>query len=214
MRCLLLTFLALFAGCSRNQPLASRTLAQADRDKLQIRFNQKLSTPEWISGTLTRVQAVNRVDSVLRFMAANPEIFKLRDPAKELVLQKQSTDEMGFEHLRFSRLHNAMPIWNDDLILHINKKGDLYLVNGNYHASQMVPSYASIGADKAAEIALAAGKEKKMDQVKENVSVWYPVNGSLRPAFHLVLSNGMNSWDFFVAADNGEILFHQDRRRF
>lgn len=217
MRYLALFILLAFSGCSRNQHLVSRTLAPAELTKLQIRTHSLYSTPEWIQGPLVdlaKVKTKNRVDSVLQFIAANPDLFKLQDPVKELELLSSHTDELGFQHLRFSRQYNKIPIWNDDLIVHINKQNQLYLINGRYHGSKILVSDFTIPAEQAAEIGLARAQEKGLTQIKENKPVWYPVDSRLRPAHHLVVSSGDLSWDYFVAADTGEILFSQDRRRF
>ncbi len=217
MRFSTILFFFLLAGCSRHGQLAVRTLSQAEWAKLQIRSNDKLATPEWIQGkllNLAKIKAENRADSLLAFMAVNPEIFKLHQPANELKVKSDRTDELGYQHLRFSRLHQNIPIWNDDLVIHINKKGEAYLVNGRYHASQEIVGQAVVSAEKAAAVALDAAKEKKLDRVDENEPVWYPAGAGLRLAHHLVLSGENKSWDYFVAADNGEILYDQDRRRF
>jgi len=217
MRFSMIVFFFLLAGCSRHGQLAVRTLSQAEWAKLQIRSNEELSTPEWIQGTLldlAKIKAETRPDVLMAFMSVNTEIFKLQQPANELLIKSDRTDELGFQHLRFARLHQNIPIWNDDLVVHINKKGEAYLVNGRYHASQEINGQAVVNAEKAASIALDAGKEKKLDRVDENEPVWYPVGAGLRLAYHLVLSGENKSWDYFVAADNGEILYDQDRRRF
>ena len=85
MRFSMILFLFLLAGCSRHGQLAVRTLSQAEWTKLQIRSNEKLATPEWIQGNLlnlAEIKAENRADSLLAFMAVNPEIFKLQQPAE------------------------------------------------------------------------------------------------------------------------------------
>ncbi len=110
-------------------------------------------------------------------------------------------------------MFEKIPVWNDDLAIHINKEKKWYLFNGQYHGHSLQAGRFVLTTDQAQEIALTAGQEKKLTRVEETQPVWYPVAGALRPAYHLVLTNATLRWDYFIAADNGDILYKQDRRR-
>jgi bacillolysin/thermolysin len=174
------------------------------------------------------VKPKKQLKPLRQFFKENSAIFKLADAEKELRLLRSDVDELGFTHHRYERLHNGRPIYGDELILHVNDKSEVYQFNGRYHPSPAVKNDSQpaagtsvfaatapvITAKKAGNLALEQGLSHQMQSIDQNTLLYYPVGDSLRLAYQITLRGGMNQWDYFIDAENGRVLFEQDRRRF
>jgi len=201
-------------GCSHNK---IKNMAIENPNSLQIKTHVAYGTPEWIQGSLLDLSGIKkekRAEMVLEFLGANTALFRIEQPRNELLLLEDEQDEMGFHHLRYARLHEKIPIWNDELVVHINKESQLYLINGQYHASSKQNGAFLISTEKAAEIARTHHADLPLQTIEENKPCWYAAGADLRPAYHLILASGAIRWEFMVAADTGEILLKHDLRRY
>ena len=224
--------LAALFGLSCAHRIDPAALRLAGRQDLEIMVNQKLATPTLIRGRLadiSKVKPKKQPKPLRQFFKENPDIFKLADPEKELRLLRRDVDDLGFTHYRYERLHNGVPIYGDELILHVNDKSEVYQFNGNYHASiadtdvltttgsvTTIPrrNAPAISAVKAGKLALEQGIEHQMQRIDQHSLLYYPVGDRLRIAYQVTLRGGMNQWVYFIDAEDGHVLFDQDRRRF
>jgi len=66
------------------------------------------------------------------FFRKHHDLLGLRDPDHELKLTRRGTDQGGRRHLRFSQLHQGIPVWPSDVIVELDRYGDADLVSGAY----------------------------------------------------------------------------------
>ncbi len=212
-----LVWLAALLGLSCAHRIDPAALRLATREGIEISPQESLSTPAQVKGNLadlSKIKKEKRQTTLIQFLQENPDVFRIQAPATELHLLRSEDDELGFTHYRYARLLKEVPVFGDELILHVNKQGQLYMVNGRYHPTQVVKSEPALSAEKAGAIALEQGKAHAMQSIEKSGLVFYPVDGNLQLAWEVLLSGGMNKWVYFVDAEEGKVLFDQDRRRF
>ncbi|MBN2201552.1 hypothetical protein JW777_06355 [bacterium] len=215
MKILFLTAALLGLSCANH--IDPSLLRLEGRKDVEITGNEKLGTPSRISGELADLSGIKknkRPEALIRFFSENTFLFKLSDPEKELRLIRAEDDALGFTHFRFERVHGGVPVYLDELILHVNAKSSLYRFDGHYHPSFDLKAEPSVSAEKAGRIALDAAAERRMERVDRTELVFYPAPSGMRLAWHVTLGGGMNQWDYFIDGLDGSVLFDQDRRRF
>lgn len=214
MRNLIFLAVPLLLSCAHN--IDPATLRLASRQDIEITNHDRLATPAMVKGALAdlaKVKKEKQAETLMIFLRENSEIFKIQAPEMELKLLRSDDDELGFTHYRYARLIKEVPVYGDELILHVNNKSQLYMVNGQYHPTGLLDSEPALTAAKAGAIALEQGLAHKMESVEQTALVFYPFEKELRLAWHVTLRGGMAKWDYFVDAGDGRILFDQDRKR-
>jgi bacillolysin len=187
------------------------------RQDLEITLNDKFATPALVRGMLadlSKIKKEKRTKPLMQFIKENARLFKLNTPDQELRLLRSDGDDLGFTHYRYERLHKGVPIYSDELILHVNAKSQIFEVDGHYHPSITAAAAPAITAEKAGVLAKEQGVIHKMQRVDTTALVFYPVEDDLCLAWHVTLGGGMNQWDYFIDGQTGAVLFDQDRRRF
>jgi Zn-dependent metalloprotease len=209
--------LAALLGLSCAHRIDPALLRLDGRQDIEVAQNDRFSTPSLVRGSLadlSKIKNEKRPQALTRFLKENVLLFKIADPDRELRLLRADGDDLGFTHYRYERLHREVPVYGDELILHVNDKSQVYQVNCNYHASLAAAAAPSLAAEKAGTLALEQGAGKGMLKVEETALVFYPVRENVRLSWHVMLSGGMNQWEYFIDAATGDVLFDQDRRRF
>jgi len=56
----------------------------------------------------------------------------IKNPDKELTLQKQQMDDLGRSHLKYEQRYQGLPVWPADIIVHFASGGYVDLMNGAY----------------------------------------------------------------------------------
>lgn len=215
MKNLIWLLLPFILGCAHR--IDPKNLRLSGREDIEVTPSQKLTTPKLVKGTLadlSQIKEEKRGEILMQFLQENTEIFQIQAPESELRLLRSEDDELGFTHYRYARLIKEVPVFGDELILHVNNKDQLYMVNGEYHPSVVIKTDPAITAEQAGAIALEKGAAHNMKAVDKTGLVFYPVEGKLHLAWEVVLSAGMNKWVYFVDAVDSSVLFDQDMRRF
>ncbi len=214
MRNLIFLAVPLLLSCAHSIDPASLRLAS--RQGIEITRSERLATPAMVKGLLAdlgKVKKDKRAETLMLFLKENGETFMIQTPDRELKLLRSDEDELGFTHYRYARLIKEVPVYGDELILHVNNKSQLYMVNGQYHPTQFPESKPALTAEKAGAIALEKGRAHRMENVEQSALVFYPAEEGLRLAWHVILRGGLSKWDYFIDAADGRILFDQDRKR-
>ncbi|OJH39687.1 hypothetical protein BON30_19620 [Cystobacter ferrugineus] len=89
-------------------------------------------------------------------LAAIAPVFRLR--ASDLVVRRSSRDERGLTHVRYSRTLNGLPVFGEELILHLDGLGRVYAANGSARGGEAValPAQARLSREALAHAALAS----------------------------------------------------------
>ena len=86
----------------------------------------------------------------LDVLQAHVDIFGLQDPRDELQHAETVRGTDGRVRVRFTRRVEGVPVWGEDLVVHLDAQGELFAFNGVYSATPptAVPT-PEIGADEA-----------------------------------------------------------------
>jgi bacillolysin len=139
-----------------NTALGYKLLQSKMPGKLDLVLNKTNSTPSFISGKLTGAgysASANKSPDVMRFLSSNKDLFGLNDPANELKVISDFTDQLGMTHIKYQQLVNGYRILPSELIVHFNNDGSIESVNGNYLPTPVISAFPSISNAAAVSIA-------------------------------------------------------------
>lgn len=121
-----------------------------------IRFDHDTGVPAFLTGTITPPAGAGPVDSAIKFLTENKNLFQMKDPRAELSVQRQDTDALGMEHIHLAQVYQGVPVFGADLAVHYSPKGKITAVNGKYIPWIKLSVKADISADKAVAAAQAS----------------------------------------------------------
>ena len=70
-------------------------------------------------------------------------------------VRKEQTDPLGFKHIRAVQKYKNIPVVGAEIIVHINNKNTIYMINGKYQPDLDIDVTPKITAQKALSIGLA-----------------------------------------------------------
>jgi vibriolysin len=123
------------------------------------------------TGSAVGLAAVDAKATVQTALSQIAPVFRLR--AEDLAFRKVSVDDNGHQHMRFTQMKNGLPVVNGELILHVDKAGNVYAANGDARdtqgSTQTMLVKPQIAADAAAVAAtnstLALNKSAKAERL-------------------------------------------------
>jgi Zn-dependent metalloprotease len=166
--------------------------------------NQKLDEsdwPTWITGILK----------------ADPNIFNLNDPEKEIVVHEIRLDELRHTHVQCGRIHHDIEIWGDRLVFHFNDAGHLTSFQGRYHRtlSDSLPIQPKL--DKESILSMIIKDQNLDDQSSETVpcKLIYFISDSVRLAWELDIKQkrALTGTLYIADAETGIILRKDNKIR-
>ncbi len=106
----------------------------------------------------TRATAVstNALDTARDFLRANRALLSISDPDRELVITSRSTDVLGRTHVRFDQHHEGIPVWPAEIIVHLDPRGEVDLVEGGY-----IPTPRRLSTKAAISVADAVARARE-----------------------------------------------------
>lgn len=140
--------------------------------------------------------------------------YRISDASKEFSAFKIDADELGFHHARLNQMYQGLKVIGGEIIVHFNKSGKAYQVNGRYIPDIDVNTKASISEDAAVEAAqndlVKMGKPAGALKGKIQLVV-YARNAAPVLAYELLLAYngnqaGIGNWRYWVNANDGSII--------
>ena len=121
----------------------------ANQTPIFVEFNQPQAAAKRTAGIAPKAH-------VLQFITENAEMFRLRDPASELVHRATHEDRTERKHVQLEQRYLGVPVWGASIIGHWSAEQGLYAINGRYQPS---PNYItevepSITRESAIDLAL------------------------------------------------------------
>lgn len=161
----------------------------------------------------------------IEILEAHKDIFRLTTPRDELRHMETIRDKNGHLRVRFSRRQSGIPVWGEDLVVHLNAHGDLLAFNGVYTATPK-PGLASVGGRQiSAEAALRRAQEDLQIRGEDGqpAAAWWPLLGYTGPTVTDMLqvvasggyvrvyrveirSNVRDRWVYSIDARTGQVL--------
>jgi len=128
-------------------PLHTTENRQAILSKIAVRLTDA-DTPRQITPTTSILMkrasvstqshtstADNHLQTARHFLNISRQVLRLDNPDQELTLHSNRTDNLGKHHLRFHQYYQDIAVWNSALTVHLNKAGDVELVDGMFYPS-------------------------------------------------------------------------------
>lgn len=207
------------------QRRALAKLEQAAGGELRIRWREQNGTPMLIKGALqTRVRVniapagmdleqAGAIRTAREFLRANADLLLLVDPDHELELVEYQKDNLGFQHLRFDQVFHDLSVWPCELTLHLDKEGNVDLVNGAF-----IPTPAGVATEPelAANQAVALARQNYPDldegtATDPELIIFGPLDEPPCLAWKFRIDLGQReSWRFVVDAVKGVVRLKMD----
>jgi len=147
-------------------------------------------------------------DIALAFICAHHQLFRLTAPSDELVVASVTSDDLGLTHVKFSQVSNGIPVWASEIIVHLDRENNVYLVQGRYNPTPAhVNSRPRLSAPEAERIA-AGNMGKPECPYCRTDKIIYPQPGAAAAlAWRVEASAGRGeSWTFIIHAETGAVL--------
>ncbi len=109
-------------------------LATISGGTIQVRWDDKRNTPSLLSGKLSRPHKGEPEAVALRFLDSVRDLYHFPKAAKSFQVKKVDVDPKGMKHVRLTHVAKGIPVWGDELIVHIDKNGVVRSVNGEFTA--------------------------------------------------------------------------------
>lgn len=177
-----------------------------------LRLNPLNGTIQYLKGTNLSPKlggmsskSENPSDIALFFVDFYKTLFKLQQPHAELKCVAVKADELGLTHVRFQQIYQAVPVWGNELNVHLDQHNRVYLVQGRYIPTpQQVNTQPTISVSRAIETVFESLDVKKKDAAQDaaELVIYVKPPETARLAFK-VFAPG---WIYFVDADKGDII--------
>ncbi|MDI6804576.1 MAG: M4 family metallopeptidase [Bacteroidota bacterium] len=194
-----------------------RALESKVGHKVQIEWSENNSTPTFVSGKLTQTglsYSSDKTNDGIRFLSENKDLFGLKEPAKELNVISNITDEIGMTHIKYHQQVNGVKIFHGQLIAHFNSDGSVESVNGRYYPTPDINTIPSIDIHTALQIAKdKLGSYQSTDE-KGELNI-YSQGPRLLLVYVVSLPSHSNPMmTVFIDALNGEVIKIDDGIRY
>ena len=180
------------------------------------------------NGTLTHLggrsapiltRGVSGHAATLSFLGRYRELFKMADPARELVLVREEKDAHANTHVRLQQVASGVPVRGGEMIAHYDRDGALTSIDAHY-----APGLSSIyphavlrpeNADAAATTDLAKDvpaldTSRLARPTAPLLRIFAPAGGVARLAYHVRLrgdaANQPILMDYMIDAETGVVL--------
>ncbi len=209
------------AATAAQQKLAAAAAAEG----VQIEWNGGLGTPLSIRGQdLGASKTFSAGQGLKTAKSAKPEanaiavldnlsgIMGIRNAQNEFAARPAKGDTLGFRHVRTEQTYQGLKVFGGEVIVHFNKEGTAYQVNGRYVPDIAVNTTPALDPAKALALAAAdlAGTGKSAIAIlSEPELVVFAYNTTPHLAYALTLTadpQELNAWRYWIDAQDGTVL--------
>lgn len=151
----------------------------------------------------------NYVEIAYRFLESRTKFFKIKNPRAEFQMTKVSTDDLQYKHVKFRQVVNNVPIWGREIIIHLNRDNEVYMVNGNIEPSVNINTTPKLINKEAAKRALEAvpGGPEGWHVAGSEIQVFFAKPGAPCLVYMVTLVKGIASREYyFIDAKDGTFL--------
>jgi bacillolysin len=122
-------------------------------------------------------------------------------------------DDIGMRHVRMNRLIDGMPVFNEQLVTHLSKEGQVVSINGATDTTvPKIETTAKLTGDAATAIAVKAFGETPEETSKPQLLVTKGDDGKYHLAYRVIVAKldepqEPRKVSYFIDAQSGESLF-------
>jgi Zn-dependent metalloprotease len=145
------------------------------------------------------------LDQALAYLTLKSGEIGLLEPAKQLTFLCENVDEIKQKHVRFQQSHEGIPVWGQQLIVHLDAQDQASSTSGS-----VAPVAANIVTkptlDKTIASATAAKAAGEGWKAQDSMLYFYPSEGTTRLAHLVNVKKGLQRSMVFVDAQTGIVL--------
>jgi len=144
-----------------------------------------------------------------RFFDTNKALLRLKDPQKELLLVKETTDaQLGTKVLRYNQQFEGYEVWPAQVVTNTSAQGYLTVVTGAYVAT---PEGLDLNATVQPEVAIKSayqhlGLAAPVKLPKPTLKIYSDKGKAQELAYEVQVEGGMRDSQVFIGARNGKVL--------
>ncbi|MEZ5359256.1 MAG: M4 family metallopeptidase [Candidatus Zixiibacteriota bacterium] len=176
------------------------------------RVNLGVTAAGAVSGNFVISEGNSKAEKVHSFFASRTAQFGITNPAEELRLVSEETDELGYTHIRFQQEYQGIPVWGSQTIVHFSDNETIYLVGGQTIATPklntIVPAISELTSTGKAKAEIK-NDVHTTDLTAEDEVIIYALSGEPRLARMVTItspSDGSIRWRVFIDAETGEVI--------
>ena len=184
--------------------------------KVKVTFRRN-GTPSEIKGPVLHREfsgavsapAERPAETARNFLRANRELLVSDDPDKEWSLRRSERDDLGRQHLRFRQEYKGLPVWPCELIVHLDKDGNMDLMDGAFISTPRgLGTKPSVPAEQAVQRARSeVARGLPSGNTEAELIIYGPLDAPARLAWKFDLSAGLSdAWRCVVDALDGSVL--------
>lgn len=185
-----------------------------DGQTADIRWDTDTGAPAFVTGSLKPPVAGAPDTEAVAFFQANKQSFHMTDPAAELAVQRQQTDELGMVHLQMSQVYKGVPVFGSGMAVHFTADNRIQTINGHYMPGVAVSVVPDISVDQAAATAKsdfgAAAESSKFELPQLMILASGSTQSQLTWKITLANENPPVRMVYFIDAHTGEIAAKYD----
>jgi len=144
-----------------------------------------------------------------RFFDTNKALLRLKDPQKELLLVKETTDaQLGTKVLRYNQQFEGYEVWPAQVVTNTSAQGYLTVVTGAYVAT---PEGLDLNATVQPEVAVKSayqhlGLAAPVKLPKPILKIYSDKGKAQELAYEVQVEGGMRDSQVFIGARSGQVL--------
>ncbi len=203
------------ASAARDKALTALEARAGGKQAVSVRFSQGNGTLTLISmqGAGIRpapARGASRAALALSFVGEIRDLMQLNKPAEELQLVADETDKRGRAHLRFQQVSGGIPVFGQQLLVHMNRDTSIYLLNGRFQPSRAeLVRKPAISAGSAVTIVSRdlQRSEPLVPDVAPELVYLATKNGAQTLSYRIQVTPSLaESWQYFIHAGSGQVL--------
>jgi Zn-dependent metalloprotease len=189
-------------------------ITQLNGGTIQITWDEERGTPRQISGKLSEPLKGDAKEMALDFLNTVKDLYHVDNVKKSFRLKRVNLDELGMKHVRLTHVVGKVPVWGDEIIVHIDKEGVVRSVNGQFtpkieaHTERI--KKPKIDAQQAIANALQDVKTEKPDRppTAELYYFPYPTPDMVTLTYIVTVLDHSHpaEWKVFVDAITGDVV--------
>ncbi|CAM2006323.1 M4 family metallopeptidase [Acanthopleuribacter pedis] len=129
------------------------TVSQKQGVGLTVRFHEQHGTPRFMSGKLSEPSSQSAEHIVTAFLAKHRPVFKMGGEDAFHIADIQA-DHLGWQHVKVRFSHRGVPVWPAEMMVHLNREGQIEVVNGVYRLPVLAKSEPRLDRDAAVALAV------------------------------------------------------------
>ncbi len=96
------------------------------------KYNEKVGSPEFVSGNLTKPSSKSAESIVYDYVNANKDKFKLgsKSSSESFTVKSKAKDNLGYTSIKLQQVYNGVPVWGSTQAAVVNEEGVLTTFSG------------------------------------------------------------------------------------